>query len=98
MLTVRVENVAVPSAAVTAVAFESVPDPLEIVAVTVTPAVPRDTFGAEVKVVPLVTADGWVVIEINGSLIPPPLAGVKLEESEEYSPSPFAFVALIFAL
>jgi hypothetical protein len=81
--TVNVENVATPSLAVTAVALASVPEPLEIVAVTVTPAVPSETFGAEVNATPLFTTAGCVVIEISGSLMPPPLAGVNEDDNAE---------------
>jgi hypothetical protein len=81
--TVKAENVATPSPAVTAVALASVPEPLETLAVTVTPEVPSETFGAEVNATPLFTEAGCVVIEIRGSLMPPPLAGVNEDDNSE---------------
>ena len=96
--TVRELKVAVKSEAVVAVALLMVPEPLEIVAVTVNPAAPSKTLGAEVKALPLLTAAGWVTIETRGSLSPPPESGVNAEVNDEYSPLPFAFAALILAL
>jgi hypothetical protein len=91
-------KVAVKSDPETAVALLNVPDPLEIAAVTVTPAAASETLGAAVNALPLLTAAGWVTIETRGSLMPPPTAGVNAEVSDEYSPLPFAFAALILAL
>jgi hypothetical protein len=98
METVKELKVAVKSDPVTAVALLNVPEPLEIVAVTVNPDAASETLGAEVKTLPLPTAAGWVTIEISGSLMPPPTSGVNAEVSDEYSPLPFAFAALILAL
>jgi hypothetical protein len=88
----------VKSDPVTAVALLNVPEPLEIVAVTVNPDAASKTLGADVNALPLPTAAGWVTIEIRGSLMPPPTSGVNAEVSDEYSPLPFALAALILAL
>jgi hypothetical protein len=96
--TVKEVKVAVKSDPETAVALLNVPEPLEIVAVTVSPDAASKTLGDEVKVLPLSTAAGWVTIETRGSLMPPPTSGVKAEVNDEYSPLPFAFAALILAL